>query len=154
MGVNSIRNRMAGSVLVAPWMLLSILTVLLWGAWGLQSKMIVDRISPWMNQVLFSIGLFPLTVLMLFSKTLRRRGDKNRRGASYGLATGVLGGTGNIALYLALGTGGKASLVVPIVGLAPLVTIVLALLILKESINRTQIAGLGLALISIYLLSI
>jgi bacterial/archaeal transporter family protein len=154
MGVNSIRNRMAGSVLVAPWMLLSILTVLLWGAWGLESKMIVDRISPWMNQVLFSIGLFPLTVLMLFSKTLRRRGDKNRRGASYGLATGVLGGTGNIALYLALGTGGKASLVVPIVGLAPLVTIVLALLILKESINRTQIAGLGLALISIYLLSI
>jgi bacterial/archaeal transporter family protein len=154
MGVSSIRNRMAGSVLVAPWMLLSILTVLLWGAWGLQSKMIVDRISPWMNQVLFSIGLFPLTVLMLFSKTLRRRGDKNRRGASYGLATGVLGGTGNIALYLALGTGGKASLVVPIVGLAPLVTIVLALLILKESINRTQIAGLGLALISIYLLSI
>jgi bacterial/archaeal transporter family protein len=154
MGVNSIRNRMAGSVLVAPWMLLSILTVLLWGAWGLESKMIVDRISPWMNQVLFSIGLFPLTVLMLFSKTLRRRGDKNRRGASYGLATGVLGGTGNIALYLALGTGGKASLVVPIVGLAPLVTIVLAFLILKESINRTQIAGLGLALISIYLLSI
>jgi bacterial/archaeal transporter family protein len=154
MGVNSIRNRMAGSVLVAPWMLLSILTVLLWGAWGLESKMIVDRISPWMNQVLFSIGLFPLTVLMLFSKTLRRRGDKNRRGASYGLATGVLGGTGNIALYLALGTGGKASLVVPIVGLAPLVTIVLAFLILKESINRTQIAGLGLALISIDLLSI
>ncbi len=154
MGVNSIRNRMAGSVLAAPWMLLSILTVLLWGAWGLESKMIVDRISPWMNQVLFSIGLFPLAVLMLFSKNLRRRGDKGRSGASYGLATGVLGGTGNIALYLAFGTGGKASLVVPIVGLAPLITIVLALLILKESINRTQIAGLGLALISIYLLSI
>jgi len=142
------------SVLTAPWMLLSILTVLLWGAWGLESKIIVDRISPWMNQVLFSIGLIPLVLFMLFSKNLRRSGDRKTRGASYGLLTGILGGTGNIALYLALGTGGKASVVVPIVGLAPLITIVLALLILKESINRLQMVGLGLALVSIFLLSI
>ena len=142
------------SVLTAPWMLLSILTVLLWGAWGLESKIIVDRISPWMNQVLFSVGLIPLVLFMLFSKNLRRPADRNARGASYGLLTGILGGTGNIALYLALGTGGKASVVVPIVGLAPLITIILALLILKESINRLQMAGLGLALVSIFLLSI
>lgn len=154
MGLNSGRHRMAASVLKAPWMLLSILTVLLWGAWGLESKIIVDRISPWMNQVLFSAGLVPLVFAMLFSKDLRRREGSEKRGASYALLTGVLGGTGNIALYLALGTGGPASVVVPIVGLAPLITIVLALLILKESINRMQVAGLGLALISIYLLSI
>lgn len=148
------RRRMAGSVLFAPWMLLSILTVVLWGAWGLESKIIVDRISPWMNQVLFSIGLLPLTVFMLFSKALRRDGQKNWTGANYAFVTGLLGGTGNIALYLALGTGGKASVVVPLVGLAPLITIVLALLILKESINSIQMLGLGFALISICLLSI
>jgi transporter family protein len=148
------RRRMTGSVLFAPWMLLSILTVVLWGAWGLESKIIVDRISPWMNQVLFSIGLLPLTVFMLFSKALRRGGQKNWTGANYAFVTGLLGGTGNIALYLALGTGGKASVVVPLVGLAPLITIVLALLILKESINSTQMLGLGFALISICLLSI
>jgi transporter family protein len=142
------------SVLKAPWMLLSIGTVLLWGAWGLESKIIVDRISPWMNQVLFSIGLVPLVFVTLFSKNLRRREGSRKRGASYALVTGVLGGTGNIALYLALGAGGPASVVVPIVGLAPLITIILALLILKESINRMQVAGLGLALVSIYLLSI
>jgi transporter family protein len=145
---------MAGSVLFTPWMLLSILTVLLWGAWGLESKIVVDRISPWMNQVLFSIGLLPLVALMLFSKRSRHTGQKNWTGASYALLTGLLGGTGNIALYLALGAGGKASVVVPLVGLAPLITIVLALLILKESINPTQIVGLGFALISICLLSL
>jgi transporter family protein len=148
------RRWMSGSVLFAPWMLLSILTVVLWGAWGLESKIIVDRISPWMNQVLFSIGLLPLIVFMLFSKTLQHTGQRNRTGASYAFLTGLLGGTGNIALYLALGTGGKASVVVPLVGLAPLITIVLALLILKESINPTQMVGLGFALISICLLSI
>ena len=148
------RTRMAGSVLMTPWMLLSVLTVLLWGAWGLESKIIVDRISPWMNQVLFSAGLVPLVAFTLFSKNLRRHGDMAKRGAYYGLVTGILGGTGNIALYLALSTGGKVSLVVPIVGLAPLITIVLALLILKESVNRAQMAGLGLALISIFLLGV
>jgi bacterial/archaeal transporter family protein len=148
------RRWLAGSVLSTPWMLLSILTVLLWGAWGLESKIIVDRISPWMNQVLFSIGLIPLILVMLFSKNLRRPGDSTKRGAYYGVTTGILGGTGNIALYLALGTGGKASVVVPFVGLAPLITIILALVLLKESINRTQMVGLAMALVSILLLSI
>lgn len=152
--ISKFRSRTAGYARPAPWMLLSILTVILWGAWGLESKIIVDRISPWMNQVLFSIGLLPLVIFMLFSKTLRRPGEKSGKGANYGLATGIFGGTGNIALYLALGSGGKASVVVPLVGLAPLVTIVLALLILKESINPTQMVGLGFALISIWLLSI
>ena len=148
------RARIAGSVLMTPWMLLSILTVLLWGAWGLESKIIVDRISPWMNQVLFSIGLVPLICFALFSKNLSQRNERKKQGAYFGLITGFLGGTGNIALYLALGTGGKASVVVPLVGLAPLITILLAVLILKESINRTQMVGLALALISIFLLSI
>ena len=151
---NEIAARDKRSFWPPRWMLLSISTVILWGAWGLESKIVVDRISPWMNQVLFTIGLVPLMVLMLFSPRLRRTGDRNRRGAYYGLITGLLGGTGNIALYLALGSGGKASVVVPLVGLAPLITVVLALVILKESINRIQMVGLGLALLSITLLSI
>lgn len=142
------------SYLRAPWMLLSILTVFLWGAWGLESKFVVDRISPFVNQVVFAAGLVPPLIWILFSKNLRRTTGDRRRGAFYGLITGVLGGTGNIAFYLALAKGGKASVVVPLAGLAPLVTVVLALLVLKESLNRAQIAGLFLALISIFLLSL
>jgi uncharacterized membrane protein len=139
--------------LTSSWMLLSIATVLLWGSWGLQSKMIVDRISPWMNQVLFSIGLVPLLAWMFFSKNLRHAAGAPKKGAAYGLLTGMLGGVGNVTFYLALSEG-KASVIVPMIGLAPLITVVLALVILKESINRAQGIGLVLALISIYLLSI
>jgi len=57
-------------------------------------------------------------------------------------------------MYLALARGGKASIVIPFVGLAPLVTVVLALALLGESLNRAQIVGVVLALISIYLLSL
>jgi transporter family protein len=139
--------------LTSSWMLLSIATVLLWGSWGLQSKMIVDRISPWMNQVLFSIGLVPLLAWMFFSKNLRHAAGVPKKGAAYGLLTGILGGIGNVTFYLALSEG-KASVIVPMIGLAPLITVVIALIILKESINRAQGIGLVLALISIYLLSI
>ena len=52
------------------WLWLSLLTIFLWGGWGLQSKLIAERISPWMNQVLFTLGLLPLVVWILFSKNL------------------------------------------------------------------------------------
>jgi transporter family protein len=133
-------------------MWLSIATVFLWGAWGIQSKIIADRISPWMNQVLFPIGLLPLMAWMLAAS--RSRTERQvRKGAFYALITGVLGGTGNIAFLAALGSGGKASIVVPFVGLAPLVTVFMALVILKESLTRAQVVGLIFALLSIYLLS-
>jgi len=142
------------SSLRAPWMILSILTVFFWGAWGLESKFVVDRISPYLNQVIFSVGLLPLLIWILFSRNLRKSTGEPRKGAFHGLSTGVLGGAGNIAFYLALAKGGKAAIVVPLVGLAPLVTVIMAFFFLKESLNRTQILGLLLALVSIFLLSL
>jgi bacterial/archaeal transporter family protein len=138
---------------MAAWLWLSILTVFLWGAWGLQAKVIADRISPWMNQVLFPLGLVPPMIWLMFSKNLRK-GASLPKGGAYAFITGVLGGTGNIAFLASMSSGGKASIVVPWVGLAPLVTVILARVVLKESITRAQIAGLALALVAIYLLSI
>jgi transporter family protein len=141
-------------VLTAPWMLLSLLTILLWGIWGLESKIIVDRISPWMNQVIFSVGLLPPLALMLRAKNLRVVNGNARRGAFFALFTGVLGGTGNLALYTSLAKNGQASVVLPLVGLAPLITVILALIWLKESLNRLQWLGVIVATVSIYLLSV
>ena len=141
--------------LATPWMTYSILSVFLWGLWGLESKFIVDRMSPWMNQVVFSFGLLPPVIWILLSKVTRERKKwTSSRGAFYGLLTGVLGGVGNIGFYLALARGGKAAVVVPLVGLAPLVTVILAFIFLKESLNRVQMLGLIFALISIFLLSL
>src|SRR5579884_3241924 len=84
-----------GSYFRTPWMINSILTVFLWGAWGLESKFVADRISPFLNQVVFSVGLLPPLIWIFFSKNLRRTSGVPRKGASYGLLTGFLGGTGN-----------------------------------------------------------
>ena len=134
-------------------MTLSVLTVLLWGLWGLESKFIVERISPLMNQVVFPLGFLPAVIFVLFSKNVRK-GSNRWHGGLWAFLTGILGGTGNIAFCMSLASGGKAAVVVPLVGLAPLVTVILAALWLKESVTRIQIVGLVLALISIYLLGI
>jgi len=154
-GTETTRVRSARKSIPAlpAWLWLSLLTIFLWGAWGLQSKIIAERISPWMNQVLFPLGLLPPVVWVLFSKNLRK-GISLPKGGAYAFVTGVLGGTGNIAFIASMGVGGKAAIVVPFVGLAPLVTVVLARAVLKEKITRAQVAGLALALVAIYLLSI
>ena len=134
------------------WFWLSILTIVLWGAWGLQSKLIVDRISPWMNQVLFPLGLLPVMALMPLSKRMRA-GSNLRAGSFWALLTGVLGGAGNVAFFLAL-VHGQAAVVVPLTGLFPLVTVAAARVFLNERLSRPQILGLALAAVAIYLLSV
>jgi bacterial/archaeal transporter family protein len=144
---------MAFSDRFPAWLTFSLLTVLCWGLWGIQSKVVVEGISPWTNQVLFPLGVLPLAALALKARDLKRLSGRHAKGAVYGLITGVLGGSGNVAFFLALSRGGKASVVTPLVGLAPLVTVLLALWFLGERLNRTQVGGLMLALAAIYLLS-
>lgn len=134
------------------WLFYSILTVLLWGSWGVVSKAAVDIVSPLMNQVLYTLGLVPPLIVAARGRSLLAGTDK-RRGTTYGVVTGLLGGVGNIAFFAALGAGGRASTVVPLTSVYPLFTVFAALIVLKEKLNRVQIVGIGLALVAIYLLS-
>ena len=136
------------------WLLLSLATILLWGAWGTESKLIVEKISPWMNQVLFPLGLLPVLAWAFQSRGLHAGGPANRiKGAAAAILTGVLAGAGNVAFYLALSVGGKASIVTPLTCLFPVVTVLLAYYMLRERVTSVQAAGLLISFVSIYLLS-
>ena len=137
---------------IPGWLWLSLLTIVFWGAWGVQSKLIVDRMSPWMNQVLFPLGLLPVMAGMLFSRRVHEGANK-QKGGWYAVITGILGGAGNVAFYLALERGGKVSVVVPLTCLFPLITVLVAYVVLKEKLSRAQVSGLAVALVAIYLLS-
>jgi bacterial/archaeal transporter family protein len=80
-------------------------------------------------------------------------GGVRRAGIGWAFLTGILGGAGNIAFFRALVVGGQASIVVPVTALFPLVTVILALAVLRERIGLLQKIGLALALIAIYLIS-
>jgi transporter family protein len=132
------------------WLVYSILTLLLWGGWGVVGKKIGDRLTSAETQAFSTIGLLPLIVVL----GARRKGDPGprvARGVVFAFLSGLLAGGGNIAYYHALSIGGAASTVTPLTALYPVVTILLAVLFLREKISRVQFAGIVIALCSIYL---
>ena len=134
------------------WLFHCFLSIFFFGAWGLVSKAAIDLVSPFHGQILFSIGLVPLGIIAATSKDI---GAGNKfRGASYGFLTGIFGSIGNIAFFEALSHGGKASTVVPVTAMYPLVTVIGAMLLLREKLNWVQLCGVGLALGALVLFSL
>ena len=135
------------------WLALSLLTILVWGAWGAVSKVAADGVDADTNQIFFTFGLLPLIAGVWRSPRNAGGGEGRRAGIFWAFLTGILGGTGNIAFFHALSIGGKASIVSPATALFPLVTVILAVAFLHERMGRAQKIGMVLAMIAIYLLS-
>lgn len=138
---------------IPSWLVYSILTLVLWGIWGAISKAISDQINAYTNQVLFALGMLPLLPLVCFSPRLKVY-TQRRRGILYAFITGILGGVGNIVFFNSLMVGGKASVVVPLTSLSPIVTVLLGYFVLRERLSGVQKIGFIFALVAIYLLSI
>ncbi len=139
-----------------PWLLWLLVTIVLWGTWGLVSKIASSGMNAYVNQLLYTAGLAPLLVFVAWHvhKNETRGKTKGRTvGVSWAFLTGILGGVGNIFFFQALVKGGKASIVAPVTALFPMVTVLLAVIVLRERMGRAQWVGLALAFVAIYLLS-
>lgn len=136
-----------------PWFLLTVLAVVSWGAWAVIAKAIGGSLSPVLSQALSTLGLLPVILVLCFSKKLQAPG-KRRRGVVLAFGAGVLSSLGNVAYYDMLGRGAKATTVIPLTALYPLVTIFLAIILLKERLNKVQRVGIGLSLGAIYLFNV
>lgn len=138
------------------WLLWSIATIVLWGLWGLVSKVASNGVDVYVNQLLYTVGLAPLMVFVgwtVYKHSPREDARARRKGVFWAFLTGTLGGLGNLAFFQALVKGGEASIVAPVTALFPMVTVLLAVVFLRERLGRTQWVGLGLAFVAIYLLS-
>lgn len=134
------------------WLSYSLVTIVLFGVWGFVSTEVTTHVAPLTVQVLSTIGLLPVAFVLFLSTNLKK-GSSFGRGIILATLTGVLGGSGNIAMYKALQLGGEGSAVIPLTGMYPLVTVILARFLLKEKLNRIQSLGIVLALGAIYLFS-
>ena len=138
--------------MMPAWLAYTLLTVVLWGVWGFESKLLVNRVSPYTGQVLFTFGLLAPAAFVMMSPR-RFAGRRKRLGSFFAFLTGLLGGLGNVAFFVALAKG-SASVIVPLTSLSPLVTVLVGVLVLKEKMRWRQYVGLALALAAIYLLSL
>ena len=132
------------------WLLYALLCILSWGVWGILTKLGSDAMTPSQMQVLFTLGMLPLVLLAL--KRLRFKLETDQLGAMYGILNGIFTGLGLLAFYGAMAKG-KASIVGPVTALFPLLTVLLAFLVLKERMNKIQGAGVVLALAAIFILA-
>ena len=133
------------------WIWYALLCIFWWGLWGFLSKIGSVTASPLQMQILFTLGMLPVAAAMVLQ--VRGKLDRNRAGVTYGLLSGVATGIGTLGYYAALRTQ-DASVVTPVTGLFPLLTVLLAFFVLRERLNNVQMAGMALALASIVILSI
>lgn len=134
------------------WFWYSLLCVLSWGLWALLSKLGSREIPPETMQFLFTIGCLPVCLALLIARRFRL--ERSPRGIFYGVLNGVLSGVGGLTLFAAYHTGGSTSLITAATALYPMITVVLAVIVLRERIRPLQFVGLGFAAVAIVIFSL
>lgn len=136
----------------ARWFWYSLICVLCWGAWALLSKLGSQEIPPNTMQFLFTIGALPVGLALLIAR--RGKLENSTRGIAYGVLNGVLSGVGGLALFAAYHTNGNTTLITATTALYPMITVVLAISILREQFRPVQALGLVFAAIAIVIFSL
>jgi bacterial/archaeal transporter family protein len=144
----------AARALKVNWFWYSVLCVFFWGGWIITSKLgtntgITDRGM----QFIFPFGALPIVVALLLIKRLRF--ERSGKGIFYGLSNGVLSAVGGLALFSALSPERhwNTSVITAVTSLYPLVTVILAVTILRERLTWKQVVGLGFAVVAILIFS-
>jgi len=139
--------------LIPGWLIWSLLAVLCWGLWAIIFKVIGNALTAGQSQALSTIGLLPILLALGARKKSTAAGSRTR-GALFAFGAGILACAGNVTYYYALSLGGKASTVVALTALYPLVTIILAVIVLRERLNSIQLFGIVLSLTAIWLFNV
>ncbi|HEV7347340.1 DMT family transporter [Telluribacter sp.] len=132
------------------WMYFAIAAAFFWGVWGVVAKLISEEVNPFTNHLLFTLGML-ITIPLVLVKI--RQEKPERKGILWGIIAGTLAVAGNVAVFQAFTSGGLAAIVIPLTNLYPLVTIGIALLVLKEKLNWINALGILLALPAVVMLS-
>jgi transporter family protein len=134
------------------WIAWTLLTLASWGLWAILSKLIGGAVSDAQLQVISTLGVLPI-LAALWAMPEAGAGGNRRRGVLLAIAAGIISCVGNIAYYAALGEA-KAATVIPLTALYPVVTVILAVPLLKERVNPWQWLGIVISLSAIYLFNV
>ena len=124
------------------WMFYSLIAVVLWGGVGLLQKMGTNRVSADSLLVWMMAGY---VILLPFLLPVAHLSVLAPRDVLIGTLVGITNGLGAWALFASLGSGAKACIAVPLTGLYPVVTVLLALVFLGERPTPLQWLGITFA---------
>ena len=135
---------------MANWFLPALLALFIYGFWGFFPKLAVNYIDPQSALIYEVAGAMLVGLVALVMMGFQP--EYHPKGALFAALTGVAGMVGTLCFFAAASRG-KISVVVSMTALYPLISIILAVLILKEPITLKQISGMACALLAIFLLS-
>ena len=139
-------------VLQTKWFGYSVLSVLCMGGWTLLGKLGTSEIPAPTMQFLYPFGWLPVALACLWVRRFRL--ERSVRGTLYSVAVGVLGGIGGLAFFAACRTGGNTSAITAATAMYPLITVVLAVLVLHEKLTWVHVVGLAFAAVAFVLFSL
>jgi transporter family protein len=134
------------------WIGFAILALVLWGITGVTQKLSTNRISSERSFLWFCWAMVALSVGLLIA--VRPSWGIGTTVLLCSLAGGALNGLGAWTSFRALESGGKASIVISLISLFPLLTILLAVALLHEKLTLMQAAGAVVAILAAILLSL
>jgi transporter family protein len=121
------------------------------GGWTLLGKLGTTEIPAPTMQFLYPFGWLPVALACFWVR--RFKVERSLRGALYSVSIGVLGGIGGLAFFAACRTGGNTSAITAATAMYPLITVVLAVLILREKLTWVHVTGLVFAAVAFVLFS-
>jgi bacterial/archaeal transporter family protein len=132
------------------WYFYALTTVVVWGIWGVFSKLAAAHSKPRQMLIFQSLGVIAFALLVLALEKFRI--EPSPAGFSWSFAAGFFTFIGFLTFFAAL-EHGKPSTVVTLSALYPVVTIFLSILFLHEKLTMRQVAGIVFALIASVLLA-
>lgn len=136
------------------WLLYAIITMLTWGVWmtfsdptlGEKYLGISKDFPSEMVYVIWALSMIPCALFALFN--IKWKLDVRPKSVLLSMGVGLLGAGGQLVLFIALKYA-PSYLVMPMISVAPIVTVLLSATILKEKVSKLGILGIILAFVAI-----
>ena len=136
--------------LLSGWLAYAFLPLVMWGVAGFLSKLATSHLSGGLAALLVLAGFLAANTAL--AATVQWPKEVSPRTWGLVAALGFFLAFGNYAVVKAY-TGGKASVITPLAGLYPLVSVPIAVLLLGETVGARAIAGIACAVVAVLALS-
>lgn len=137
--------------LIPGWLIFSAIALILWGITGVTQKLSTNHISSQLSFIWFAYAMIGISAVLALVVPIHY----HTQSVIFWLAVagGTLNGLGALTSFSALESGGKASVVISLVSLYPLLTVAIAVTLMHEKLTASQGVGIVLAIIAGILLS-
>jgi len=126
------------------WLLYALITMVTWGIWGAFSDQ--TTLPKTLVYVVWALSMIPCALVALAN--IKFKLDMRSKPALLSMGVGLLGAGGQLVLFLALDYA-PAYLVMPMISVAPIVTVILSAVFLKEKVSRLGLVGIALAFVAL-----